>query len=99
MRWSDPSLAMNCVSGTGVQVNGRPLQPGTAVASRAFAVAWTLESCLPFGLGGPELTGRADLEVSRDLDGLSAMVRLTDLQVRRHGHSVVMNKAFFAHTR
>jgi hypothetical protein len=99
MRWADPSLAMSCDGDTRVHVNGRPLEPGTPVAGRAFGVVWTLHGCFPFGAGGPELTGRASLEVSRDPDGLSAMVRLSDLTARRDGHSVVMNTAFVARTR
>ena len=99
MRWADPSIAIHCDSGTRVQVNGRPLQPGAAIAGRAFTVVWALERCLPFGEGGPELTGHAELNVSRDPDGLTAMVRLTDLRVHRQGHRVVMNRAFPARMR
>jgi len=92
MRWADPSLAMRCDSGTHVKVDGRPLRPGTPIASRAFVVAWTLQGCLPFGSGGPELTGRAELRVSRQMDGLAATVTLTDLQVQRQEHRVVLNR-------
>jgi hypothetical protein len=99
MRWADPSLAMSCNTGSHVHIDGRPLQPGTPIVDRTFFVTWTLQGCLPFGLGGPELTGRARLRVSRQPDGLAAMVWLTDLQVQRQGHSVVMNKTFFAHVK
>lgn len=99
MRWADPALAMACGGGTQVRVDGRPLQPGTPIASRAFVVAWTLQACLPFGSGGPALTGRAELRVSRQMDGFAAMVSLTDLQVQRQEHRVVISKEFFAHLR
>lgn len=99
MRWADPSLSMGCDGGTEVRVDGRPLRPGAPIAGRAFVVAWTLQGCLPFGSGGPELTGRAELRVSRQMDGFAAMVSLTDLQVQRQEHRVVMSKEFFAHLR
>jgi hypothetical protein len=99
MRWADPWLAMHCDSGTDVQVDGQPLEPGTPITGRTFVVAWRLQSCLPFGFGGPELTGQAELRVSRQMDGLAATVSLTDLRVQRQGNSVVVNKVFFAHLR
>jgi hypothetical protein len=99
MRWADPSLVMACGGSTQVWVDGRPLQPGTSIASRAFVVAWTLQGCLPFGSGGPQLTGRAELRVSRQMDGFAAMVSLTDLQVQRQEQRVVISKEFFAHLR
>ena len=97
-RWADPSLAMLCQAGSGVRVDGHALVPGAESSGRAFTLEWTLEQCLPFGGGGPELSGGAELLVFRDDDGMSAIVRLIDLQIRRGDQSIVMNTTFVANT-
>jgi hypothetical protein len=97
-RWQDPSLAMACGAGTRVLVDGLPLEPRAAAASSAFTLQWSMDGCLPFGLGGPEMSGRADLVVFRNDDGLSAIVQMTDLQVQHRGQAIVMNTTFVART-
>jgi hypothetical protein len=97
-RWSDPSLAMTCHAGTRVLVDGVALQPYAEASGRAFTLEWTLDQCLPLGGGGPELTGRGELVVFRDDDGVSAIVRFVDLHVRRGDQSIVMNTSFVATT-
>jgi hypothetical protein len=97
-RWGDPSLAMPCQAGTRVLVDGVALQPRAESSGRAFTLEWTLDQCLPFGSGGPEFSGVAELVVFRDDDGVSAIVRMIELQVRRDEVSVVMNTSFVART-
>jgi hypothetical protein len=97
-RWGDPSLAVPCQAGTRVRVDGSALQPRAEANGRAFTLDWTLDQCLPFGDGGPELSGDAELVVFRDDDGVSAIVRLSALQVRRGDASIVMNTTFVART-
>jgi hypothetical protein len=97
-RWGDPTLGMECGEGTRVEVDGHRLDTGAPVPEGPFSVQWQLDACLPFGLGGPELSGRADLDVSREREALSATVRLTDLRVQQRGLTFVMNKTFAGRT-
>jgi hypothetical protein len=98
LHWQDPSLAMACGAGTRMLVDGLPLEPRAAAANSAFTLEWSMDGCLPFGLGGPEMSGRADLVVFRNDDGLSAIVQMTDLQVKHRGQAIVMNTTFVART-
>lgn len=97
-RWQDPSLAVPCQPGTQVYVNGRPIEPRSEVTGRGYSVLWAMESCLPFGTGGPELTGVAEVVAFRDDDGLSALVHVRNLRVRHRGQALVMDTTFVART-
>ena len=96
VRWHDPSLAVPCQPGTQVLVNGRPIEPDSEVIEPEFSVRWTMQACLPFGAGGPELTGGAEVVVVRDDGGVSAMVHLRNLHVRHRGQEIVMDTTFAA---
>lgn len=95
-RWQDPSLTVPCQPGTQVYVNGRPIEPGSQVTGQAIFVTWTMQACLPFGAGGPELTGSAEVSNLRGVDTLAASVRLRDLRVRHRGQEFVMDTSFVA---
>jgi hypothetical protein len=95
-RWQDPSLAMVCDAGTRVWVDGRPLEPRGEVPGASFSLQWLMVGCAPFGRGGHELSGHAEILVLRDDDGLSAITRFIDLKVTHRGHSVSMNEVFTA---
>ena len=97
-RWQDPSLTVPCQPGTQVYVNGRPIEPGSEVTEQALSVIWTMEGCLPFGAGGPELTGGAEVVGLRGVGSLAASVRLRDLYVRHRGQEFVMDTSFVART-
>jgi hypothetical protein len=97
-RWSDPAASMGCAEVSRVGIDGHPLDPGTEMSGRGFSVQWHLDDCVPFGVEGPALSGLAELEVFRENEGLSAIVRLLDLRVQRDGLIVVMNKTFVART-
>ncbi|HET9205008.1 MAG TPA: hypothetical protein VFO28_02135 [Burkholderiaceae bacterium] len=98
VRWQDPSLAVACQPGTQVHVNGRPIEPRSEVIGQEFSVLWLMEACLPFGAGGPELTGGAEVVGFRGRDGLSALVHLRHLQVRHRGQELVLDTSFVART-
>ncbi len=95
-RWHDPSLAVPCDPGTQVHVNGRPIEPRSLVSGQAFTVLWAMEACRPFGAGGPELTGGAEVVAFQDDDGLSAIVNLRNLHVRHRGQELVLDTTFAA---
>jgi hypothetical protein len=95
-RWHDPSLAVACQPGTQVYVNGRPIEPHSEVIGARFSVLWSMEACLPFGAGGPELTGAAEVVAFRGADGLAATVHLRNLHVRHRDHEIVMDTTFVA---
>lgn len=94
--WADPSLLLACGPATHIDVDHRPLTPGAAQSGRAFTLSWTLDHCAPFGADGPVLTGQVELDVFRDDDGLSAIVRPLDLQIERQGHLARLNHSFTA---
>jgi hypothetical protein len=95
-RWQDPSLAMACDAGTQVSVDGHPLEPRGEVPVASFSLQWLMVGCAPFGWGGLELSGRAEILVLRDDDGLSAIARFIDLNVTHRGQSLLMNDVFTA---
>ena len=95
-RWHDPSLAVACQPGSQVFVNGRPIEPRSEVIGQEFSVLWTMQACLPFGAGGPELTGAAEVVAFRDDGGLSTIVHLRNLHVRHRGQELVLDTAFAA---
>lgn len=96
--WADPSLSMPCGPATTIKVDGRALEPGTPQPRRAFVLTWTLDRCEPFGIEGPVMSGHAELDVFRDDEGLSAIVRLQDLLLERQGRLARMTKTFTART-
>jgi hypothetical protein len=95
-RWQDPSLAMACDAGTRVSVDGQPLEHRSEVPGASFSLLWLMVGCTPFGRGGHELSGRAEILVLRDDDGLSAIARFIDLNVTHRGQSLLMNEVFTA---
>jgi hypothetical protein len=95
-RWQDPSLAVPCQPGTQVYVNGQPIEPRSEVTGQALSVTWQMEACLPFGAGGPQLTGGAEVIGLRGTDSLAAIVRLRGLHVRHRGQEFVMDTSFVA---
>ena len=97
-RWHDPSLAISCQPGTQVHVDGRPIEPRAELSGQGFSVLWTMAACLPFGAGGPELTGAAEVVAFRDDEGLSAIVHLRSLHVRHRGQQLVMDTTLAART-
>ncbi|MBL8346878.1 MAG: hypothetical protein JNN03_15670 [Rubrivivax sp.] len=97
LRFGDPSLRMACGSAARVEVDGQPLRPGAVQAGR-FTLRWRLDHCLPFGLDGPVLDGRAELDVQREGAGLKARVRFDDVTVQRDGATVVLVGSLDAHT-
>lgn len=97
-RWADPMQAMACGADSHVEIDGRPLEPGLEMSGRGFLVQWQLDGCLPFGIDGPELTGRAELDVFSEDEGFSAIVRPNQLRARRAGQSTLLNSTFTART-
>lgn len=97
-RWADPSQGMVCGAGSQVKVDGGPLESGLELSGRGFSVQWQLNGCLPFGIDGLELTGRAELDVFLDDEGLSAIVRADQLRVQHAGQVSLMNSVFVART-
>lgn len=95
--WADPERTMPCAD-TPAQawVDGRPLQAGREQSGRAFTLRWQLQDCWPLGMEGPHLSGSAELDVFRDDDGLTAIVRLQDLTVHARGRSVHLSRHFAA---
>lgn len=97
-RWGDPTLDMDCGEASRVEVDGHRLDPGAPMPDGPFSVQWQLADCLPFGVDSLALSGRAELDVSRQGTGLVATVRLSGLRVQHNGVTVVMNKTFTALT-
>jgi hypothetical protein len=97
-RWRDPSLAVPCLPGSQVHVDGRPIEPDSEVLGQEFSVLWAMESCLPLGTGGPEFTGEAEVVGVRDDEGLSAIVHFRKLHVRHRGQQLVLDTTFVART-
>lgn len=97
-RWRDVELTMPCLMPSGAMVDGAPVAPGDEVLSSSFSVQWKLNQCMPFGPGGPALTGLAELDVFGDDHGISARVRLVDFQIDKDGHRARMDEVFTART-
>jgi hypothetical protein len=82
-RWTDVALHHFCGPATRVEVDGRPLVPGSYVPPTAFQVRWVMDECWPFDFAGPGLSGSAELQVFHDDNRLSAIVDARRLAV--HG--------------
>jgi hypothetical protein len=80
-RWTDVSIAYGCAPGTHVLVNGQPLVDGQPMPATTFTVQWTMNRCQPLGPDAVELSGRVDLQVFHEDDGLSAIVTPQRLRV------------------
>jgi hypothetical protein len=79
--WTDAALEHICGPGTRLLIDGQALERYRPIPATAFTVHWTLDRCLPFGLEGVELTGRVELQVFHEDDGLSAIITPERLQV------------------
>jgi len=71
-RWSDVALSHICGPAAHVEVNGRPLVPGSVIPAAAFTVRWSMDQCAP--LEAFELSGVVELLVFHEETGLSAVV-------------------------
>ena len=80
--WNDPATHLSCADPSSVTADGAAVSAGAPLPGRAFTLRWHLEGCLPFGSGGPQLDGTAGLDVFVDDEGVSAIVRYEDLEVR-----------------
>jgi uncharacterized membrane protein YfcA len=80
-RWTVPHELLNCGPGTGIRIDGQPLARGADVPPGAFTVQWQIDHCLPFGPDGTELAGQVELDVFRDDEGFSAIVRPRGLRL------------------
>lgn len=100
LRWGDTSTsmpAMNCRSAA-VLVDGSAVAPLEEIRRPTFTVSWRMNGCLPFGLGGPQLSGQAELDVRRDGDGFTATVRPHPLIASVDGRVAVLDRPFASHT-
>lgn len=81
-RWVDPRQPLLCGEDADVQVDGRPLEPGTEVPPGAFTLQWNLRLHCPFGVDGPALDGTVEVAVYRtDEHGMEAVLVPRDLTV------------------
>lgn len=89
LRWTDVALQFFCGPDTRVEVDGRPLAPGTALPARAFSVHWHIDHCWPLDFAAFELSGDVTLLAFHDDDSLGAIVDARALRIataRGTGH-------------
>lgn len=72
-RWTDIAVDLSCGPATRVDVDGKPLVPGTSVPATAFTVRWKMDRCSPLS-PDVEMSGVVELLVFHDDTGLSAVV-------------------------
>jgi len=80
-RWTDVALRHFCGPQTHVEIDGRPLVPGTTIPATAFTVHWTIDRCWPLDYSAVELSGAVKLQVFHEDSGLSAIVDAQRLRV------------------
>lgn len=80
-RWTDVGLNLFCGPATRVEVNGKPLVPGTQIPATAFTVRWHMDQCFPMDYSAVELSGTVELLVFHEDTGLSAVVSADRLRV------------------
>lgn len=80
-RWTDVALSFFCGPATRVEVDGKPLVPGTRIPATAFTVRWHMDQCFPMDYSAVELSGTVELLVFHDDTGLSAVVSADRLRV------------------
>ena len=80
-RWTDVALSFFCGPATHVEVDGKPLVPGTRIPATAFTVRWHMDRCFPMDYSAGELSGIVELLVFHEDTGLSAVVTADRLRV------------------
>ena len=80
-RWTRAAIDLNCGPGTIVTVDGSPLVAGKLIPATAFTVRWDMDHCAPMGTESVALSGRAELVVFHEDEGLSAMLMPDGLRV------------------
>jgi hypothetical protein len=73
-RWTDIGLKHYCGPATRVEVDGKPMVPGSRLPATAFTMRWHLDQCWPFDTATTELSGSVELLVFHEDTGLSAVV-------------------------
>lgn len=94
--WTDVALRYFCGPGTRVEIDGQPMVPGTALPATAFSIRWHADECWPLGHDALELSGRVDLRVSHEDQGLSAIVDARRLRIATARGSGRLDAAFTA---
>jgi hypothetical protein len=95
-QWTDVALRFFCGPNTRVEVNGQPMQPGTAIPAAAFTVRWHIDQCWPLDYAAFELSGMVDLLVFREDTGLGAVVNAQHLRIATAKGSGQLNAPFAA---
>lgn len=80
-RWTDTWMNFECGPATQVMVNGKPLIARKRIPPVAFSVRWDMDGCTPLGQEAMELSGRVELLVFHEDEGLSAIVTPTRFRV------------------
>ena len=95
-RWTDVALRYQCGPLTHVDVDGRPMVPGTPVPATAFSVRWHIDQCWPFEGASVELSGVVELTVFHEDLGLTAIVSAASLDVSTASGMVRFDAPFAA---
>ena len=80
-RWTDVALSHFCGPAARVEVDGKPLVPGSRIPATAFTVRWHMDQCFPMDYAAVELSGTVELLVFHEDTGLSAIVSADRLRV------------------
>ena len=95
-RWTDTAVQHQCGPRTHVEVDGRPMVPGTPIPATAFTVRWHIDQCWPLDDPSLALSGTVDLLVFHEDLGLSAVVSAGSLVVSTPGGVMRMGAPFAA---
>ena len=95
-RWTDAAIDFNCGPKTSVTVDGEPLVARKPIPATAFTVRWNIDGCAPVGAASVELSGRVELLVFHEDEGLSAIVIPDRLRVDSHMGRVWLRGPFAA---
>jgi hypothetical protein len=91
-RWSDVALGQVCGPDTRVEIDGRPLSPGSAMPATAFTLRWEMDRCSQ--LEAFDVSGTVELLVFHEDTGVSAIVVPQGLTIARAEGTRALRSSF-----